>query len=64
MKSPPPLSKTGLMVAPTVPIKRPIKTVKSPRPPMAKKITPRVNSARSNKSSQEFRVFAKNVYET
>lgn len=76
MKSPPPLSKTGLMVAPPAPSgpkKFPIKTgldrIKSPRPipDKLKSVTPRISSARSNKSSferEQFRVFAKNIYIT
>ena len=76
VKSPPPVSKTGLMVAFAPAKKLPIKTgldrVKSPRPLPEKlkhRITsPRIKSARTNRSSlenrEEFKVFAKNVYET
>ena len=72
VKSPPPLSKTGLMVAyppfKKLPIKTGLDRVKSPKPLPAKlkqRITsPRIRSARSNRSSMEnrdeFKVFAKN----
>jgi hypothetical protein len=73
MKLPSPLSKTGLIVGPPVgkknPIKRAIYRIKSPKPisDKLKRVSPRVSSARSNKSSierEKFSVFAKNVYVT
>ena len=72
VKSPPPLSKTGLMVAyppfKKLPIKTGLDRVKSPKPlptKLKQRITsPRIRSARSNRSSMEnrdeFKVFAKN----
>ena len=72
VKSPPPCTKTGLMLAfppvKKIPMKTGLDRVKSPRAipdKLKQRSNQRMRSARSNRSSMErdeFRVFAKNIY--